>query len=771
MLPWRRFHLEPVFGDEALGWLALAGVALALAAIGLFGLRYGSSLGSVPAWKRLLLGMVQAMIVFVLTIGLLRPSCVRTDSRRQTAEIVFGIDRTRSMTLPDRTGSADRWSALKGSLEDVRPELERLSRRFEMKFVAYDDDLEVLPQEKGFPVLPDAPDGSQSDVASPLYDALLRERGRRPLAYFWLGDGRQTVPSPRISLDQVAQQLARDGRPLYTVAYGEPGESTKTRDVSVENLPAEYFSFAKNDLSIEAAVRALGYDGKDIPVELEIRNEATGEVTKQPFATVTARPDQPDSTYPVSKIITPAEPGRYVLTVRVPQQPEERIVKNNELSAFLTVREGGLRVAYIEGELRTEQKFLRRTLESSRDLEVEYVYLDQRKRDQWPVDLTSLFSDPSYDVFILGDVDSTALHQKGRHEATLEALRSAVDRGKGLLAIGGYHAFDPGGYARTPLETVYPVRMDAFAKQDFDAPPVATFHLPGPIELQPVEPSFVTRLSDSDNAAVWSKLPPLLGANKFGALKPAARVLLASQAGDPMLVASEYGRGRVLCFAGDSTWQWPLQGYDDQYRRFWRQIALWLARKEDADQEELWISLPSRRVAQGSVVDFRAGVRDALGESLDNVSLRAEVVPPEGPSESVELRRDRESLAGQVVRTSAPGEYRLRVTAKAGDRELAPVETSFLVFDHDVELAADAADPEALARLADFTREAGGRAIEPRELKPLLRELLARPIETEIEVETTWRLGDGWPDAWIMFLALFGLLSIDWTLRRAWRLP
>jgi uncharacterized membrane protein len=416
-----------------------------------------------------------------------------------------------------------------------------------------------------------------------------------------------------------------------------------------------------------------------------------------------------------------------------------------------------------------EQKFLRRTLESSRDLEVEYFYLDQRKRDQWPVDMESVFSDPSYDVFILGDVDASALHQKGRHEATLTALRNAIDKGKGLLAIGGYHSFDPGGYARTPLDDVFPNRMNSLAKQDFDAPPVAEFHLPGPIRLEPVEPSFVTRLSDSGEG--WSDLPPLLGANKLGTLKPSARVLLASEAGEPILVASEFGRGRVLAFAGDSTWQWPLQGKEDAYRRFWRQASLWLARKEDADQEELWISLPSRRVAQGTAVDFRTGVRDASGESLDDVTIQAEVVYPDGKSEGVDLARETESLQGQVIRTSAAGECRLRVKAKAGDRELTPVETSFLVFDHDAELAADAADPEALARLADFTRDAGGRAIEPRELKAILQELLDRPIETEIEVETTWRLGDGWPDAWFMFLVLFGLLGIDWTLRRAWRLP
>src|SRR5207237_6374935 len=40
-------------------------------------------------------------------------------------------------------------------------------------------------------------------------------------------------------------------------------------------------------------------------------------------------------------------------------------------------------------------------------------------------------------------------------------LKSYVrDHGGGLLVVGGDKAFGPGGYARTPLEDMLPVRMD-----------------------------------------------------------------------------------------------------------------------------------------------------------------------------------------------------------------------------------------------------------------------------------------------------------------------
>jgi hypothetical protein len=47
----------------------------------------------------------------------------------------------------------------------------------------------------------------------------------------------------------------------------------------------------------------------------------------------------------------------------------------------------------------------------------------------------------------------------------MNTLKSYVrDHGGGLLVVGGDHAFGPGGYARTPLEDMLPVRMDLRGK-------------------------------------------------------------------------------------------------------------------------------------------------------------------------------------------------------------------------------------------------------------------------------------------------------------------
>ena len=64
-------------------------------------------------------------------------------------------------------------------------------------------------------------------------------------------------------------------------------------------------------------------------------------------------------------------------------------------------------------------------------------------------------------------------------------------------------------------------------------------------------------------------------------------------------MAGEYGKGRVLAFAGNSTYRWWNYGRQSEHRRFWRQVILWLAQRDDAAQNDVWIKLPQRRYDPG----------------------------------------------------------------------------------------------------------------------------------------------------------------------------
>ena len=167
--------------------------------------------------------------------------------------------------------------------------------------------------------------------------------------------------------------------------------------------------------------------------------------------------------------------------------------------------------------------------------------------------------------------------------------------------LGGFQTFGPGGYQETPLGGVLPVGMDRLERQQPDEPLRADLHWPGPLQMKPTTAGllhFALSLAadQRENEALWAKLPPLDGANKFHDLSPGAVVLADAGPDRPLLVAQQFGDGRVLCFAGDSTWRWWMRGYEPLYKRFWRQIVLWLTRKDKAQQGGVWIRMPERQL-------------------------------------------------------------------------------------------------------------------------------------------------------------------------------
>ena len=126
---------------------------------------------------------------------------------------------------------------------------------------------------------------------------------------------------------------------------------------------------------------------------------------------------------------------------------------------------------------------------------------------------------------------------------------------------------------------------------------------------------------------MWAKLPPLEGANQFLRLARRRATCWPTPASNrPLLVAQNYGGGRVMAFAGDSTWHWWMRGFEAAHKRFWRQIVLWLARKDQTQEGNVWVRLEKRRFAPGERVEFTAGAQSPSGEPVKDADFKAEIV-------------------------------------------------------------------------------------------------------------------------------------------------
>lgn len=719
--------------------------------------------------RRILLGLRLAVIVLAL-LALLRPTWITTSDRKQSAVLILMVDLSRSMLLPNTGGAGQsRWEAQAEALRAATPLLLELRKSLDVKIYGFDSELKELKLTEAGVEAPEKPAGVQTDIGSNLHRAVRKDLGQRIAGIILLSDGAQTATTPPVELHQAGLELARLDYPLYTVAFGPAGDASQFADVAVESLPEHYTVFVKNELTVGAWLRARGFVNQPIDVSLEIEGPGGKRVLGPQQLSVT----EDGQRTPIRIRYAPQEPGQYKLTVKAAEQPRERVTKNNQLTAFLTVLDGGLKVGYLIGGVFSgppgEQIRLRRSLAASPDIKVKhkFIYDSDEDRQRWPVSIRD-FLDGSIDVLLIENLDSTALGPQN-----LEALVKLTDKGMGLMMIGGFHSFGPGGYGNTPLKDVLPIEMGRFERQELGVGKAISkdLHLMKPLKMLPFRPHPITRLTADaqENKELWGKLPPLVGANKFSDVKPSGQVLSVSENNDPLLVSGEYGRGRVLAFAGDSTRRW-WKDHSQVHRRFWRQVVLWLAHRDDVQRNDVWVRLPQRRYEMGSEVSFEAGAKTSAGDVIPDAELTATLTAPDKKQTPLVLARRENQFAGRIPRLTAPGQYSIEVVARRGPATLGTARADFQILDRDAELSNPAAEPEQLARLAAQTRGAGGRVVPVEKLPALLEEILRKPPELQIAVQSKWQLASTWWDAWLFFLVFVGLLTTEWTLRKRWRL-
>jgi uncharacterized membrane protein len=746
-----RLSFYPVFDSYPL----VAVVALLLLAA----MWFGPSKRKIVGWRRWVLIVPRLLVILLVLAAMLRPTLIYTETTKQAATLVVLADQSRSMSVPDMVNNKTRWNMLREVVSDASPALAKLQKDFELKAYTFDDEVHAVAAERGKIELPEQPEGQQTAIGAALEDVLQREASKRLLGVVLLSDGAQRAYPPRdLPAQTAASRMKHLGHRLYTVPFGQSRGLGEAKDVAIKDLTVSPTVFVKNELAIHGQVQVDGYVNCNIPVRVLFE---TSPGKMEPVAHETLHPTTNGQLLPVSLTYTPEVPGEYKLTLEVENQDGELVTTNNQLSAFVRVLRGGLRVLYIEGEFRREAGAIRRALGSSPDVKIDYI---------GPSDLASRseswderFQPGKYDVYILGDIDSAMF--RGNE---LRNLARCVERGAGLLMLGGLHSFGAGGYGDTPLANVLPIGMNPGERQRFDEPLRTDLHSPGPLPMKPTPAGLVHFImmlvgNRQENEVLWTKLPPLNGANKFHDIAPGANILADAGEQTPLLVAHGYEAGRVIAFAGDSTWRWILHGYESAHKRFWRQLILWLARKDQNQEGNITIQLQEGRFAPSQRVEFTVVATSAMGEPIPDATYEAQIVLPDGTKRPLSLVRHENQMAGSFRDTQTAGDYAIEVTAKEKDQPLGSARARFLVSRQDLELDNAAADAAVLESLAAMT---GGESIEPERLPDLIQRLTADTQHLEVEQETKKTF---W-DTWGFFLTLVGFLGLEWYLRKRWGL-
>jgi uncharacterized membrane protein len=698
--------------------------------------------GPLPLARRVTMTGLRAAVLLALLALVMRPVTIQPAVASRDAVVAILVDASRSMQLRDGAGGGTR---AEEAVDLVRRRvLPALDGRVAVETLRFGERLEptdLAQFEAG---------DARSDLAAALRDLTGRLQGRSLAGIVVVSDGAVAEPAPGVPA----------AAPVFAVGTGSP-DIARDREVSGATIGDP--SVAESVLDLTATVVSHGYADAAFDVRLLEDGRPAGVRRVRPIAG--GAPVQ------VTFRVSPRRDRATVYTVDVPAADDELTAGNNRRSVLAAPPGRPRRLLMLEGAPGFDHSFLKRALESDVGVHVDAV-IRKGQNDQgevtyyvqappertsalvggFPANRAALFG---YDALVLANLGADVLTA-----VQLEAVRAFVaERGGGLILLGA-RSFDARAVTGTALEELLPLRLAGEAVESASLP-----RSTGEVTITPDGARHpIMRLGAPDSVdEAWNGLPALASVARLGGPRPGAAVLARATApggGARALVAVQrYGRGRVLAFAGESSWRWRmmLPSSDRRYETFWRQAARWVSAPAP-DPVSVDAVSRSRESAEVGVT-----VCDATFAPVRGATVAVRITGPGGRTSehAASLRDAGAAFHLAEVSFSEPGPYRIEAVARRGEQEVGRSETWLLAGAADPELSDPRRNDDVLERVA---RASDGRLLGHDQIATLPELLRRRPAGETPAIER-----DLWHGPWT-WLTLAGCLCAEWFLRRRWGL-
>ncbi len=454
-----------------------------------------------------------------------------------------------------------------------------------------------------------------------------------------------------------ARLISAENIPIYTVGAGNPDEP---RDVELFDVKSKKSVYVNDTVVVTADIKSSGYDEQDVTVTLRSKGDTLSEET----VTLGAR----SRTRRVQLKFVPTRQGLMPCVVEV-QPLNDEIRADNNLKTFeLDVVKGKRKVLLVEQFPRWEWRYLKNAVGRDPDFDLTMVLFHSNERsargeqyiDRYPTTKQELYE---YDIIIFGDVarDEFSLKQ-------LELTHEFVEeKGRPFVMVAG-DRYCPYDFAGTPIERLLPIVL----KSDTQAR--AGHTVDSGFNLEPTaegwqHPIFALANDTEENDRLWAELPPSywcadVERPKAGATTLAVHPFLSNRYGKlPLVVAQQYGAGKVLMLNIDSTWRWRYEHGDVYHYRFWGNILRWLiATPLEGEGKYVRLSTDKAKYRQGELVTITARVRDKDYYPFSAGPVYADVTDPFASVRRVplELQDARNGLYEGRLTASTGGSWRLQ---------------------------------------------------------------------------------------------------------------
>ena len=699
-----------------------------------------------PRDRAVLLALRLAGLAIVV-VALMHPILVVSEAVPQRNVVGVLVDDSRSMRIADLNGTT-RADAVRHLLGTRDSSLYRaLADKFVVRLFRFSGNGERVAQLGDLTY-----DGVRTQLG-PALEAARQELTGVPLSGLVLvSDGADNSTG---SLTDAVMSLGARHVPVFTVGVGR---ERFTKDIEVSRVEAPRNVLKGASLVVDVLVAQRGYTGDKVQMIVE----DGGRIVSTQSVTLSGDGEA----IPVRVRVPTTEAGARVLTFRIPPQPGEMVAQNNTQQAIVNVSDRREKILYIEGEPRSEMRFLRNAVRDDKNLQI--VTLQRLAKDQFrrfsvddSLDLVAGFPKTRDELFaykgiILGSIEASYF--------TGDQLRMLADfvseRGGGLLALGGRRALGEGGFAGTPVAEVLPVDLGGgpndksgyFSELKVDVSVAGSMHA-------------ATQIADAESTSAkrWKTMPAVTSVNRIGRARPGATVLLTgtpTKGGErqTVLAFQRYGRGKAIVFPVQDSWLWQmLNDVDDvTFESYWRQLLRWLVSDVPS---RVMVAAAGDQAAPGDAVELNAEVSDRTFLKVNNAEAVARVTSPSGNVSEMPLEwsvtRD-----GQYKASFTPTEkglYRVDVRARMGTDSIVSDPSYIASGELSTEYFGAEMRAPLLRRIAD---ETGGRFYTGENVAQLAKDIVFTDAgNTVVDRKDLW-------DMPIVFLLILALVTSEWGYRK-----
>jgi uncharacterized membrane protein len=720
-------------------WLLWVGI---LASAGLLYWHVFRHKGYLKGIQPVVIWLLQTGMLALLLLLLWHPALSVATLRPQQNMVAVLVDQSRSMSLDE--GGKTRLAAVQEKLKSDGV-LDALGKKFQVRLYEFGKDISRVGDVSSI-----SPAANATRLGDSL-DSLMAETSSIPLgAVVVVSDGADNTGG--VDLDTISR-IRRQRVPVNTVGVGKEKLS---KDVEVMDTSVPPRALPDSRLNAVVTLRQFGYSRSK--GRLSVRDGGKTLASQD----ITFKGDGLTQTENI--VFNAGAAGPRALQFSVDTLAGEENTANNSITRLVNVNNRRARILYIEGEPRWEYKFIRRALEDDKSVEVVSMLRTTQNKiyyqgtnsphelEGFPTTAEQLFG---FDGLIIGSVEANYFTQ-----AQQDLIREFANRrGGGVLFLGGRYALTEGGWGRSNVAEMFPVRLP-------NTPPTFFRDFSPPKLMTAGKDSVICRLEDNPDRSAerWAKMPLVANYQVVGEAKPGAIELLDVVHPDrhesPLLVIENYGRGRSAVFATGGSWRWKmlLDHNDRTHMTFWSQLLRWLVSETPG---QITASTPRQVLSDETKVHFQVDARDKNYDPVVNATVEAHVLGPAGTADVVPLApvANQPGIYAVDWDALAPGSYVSEFVVRNDKGEVGRDLMAIRREDGVAENFHQTQNRDLLEKLSDTT---GGKYYALRDAGKLADEI----SYSEAGI-TAHEMLDLW-DMPIVFLLAILLRGGEWLLRRKW---